>query len=171
MKKRQIITAISLFFLLCGCSTTTDSPKLLPVDEETRYRATQIAMKYLGMPYAWGGQSWWTDAQGTVDCSGLVINVYKEAVAATDGTLPFDDATAASLASDYTVPLRTPETGDLIFMGDDGDAITHVAICLSVEQDILSFIDAYSVDGKVEKRSYLITNPKIRCFGRMVYEP
>ncbi len=100
-----------------------------------------------------------------------MVNVYKEALQASGFSLLFDDTTAAMLAKAYTQRLRSPEPGDLIFMGDDPPHISHVAICLEDDDASYSFIDAYSIDGIVEQRSYAKDNPKIISFGRILVSP
>ena len=35
-----------------------------------RQRIVQVAEKYIGVPYEWGGQSFWWEDGATVDCSG-----------------------------------------------------------------------------------------------------
>lgn len=163
---RIIVFAIAML-LLSGCSTITAEPNLTPASDAIRSAATQIAQKYIGMRYEWGGQSWWSDPEGSIDCSGLVVNVYAESVQNEGYKLPFDDSTAKDLAEKYTVKIINPLPGDLIFMGEDKD-VTHVAILLSSDIDSLTFIDAYSIDGLVEIRTYAKSNPKILSFGRLL---
>ena len=155
-----------------GCATEAQVRYTIPASEAIREKAVIATRKYLGMPYGWGGrQSWWDEADGSIDCSGLVVNVYKEALQASGFSLLFDDTTAAMLAKAYTQRLRSPEPGDLIFMGDDPPHISHVAICLEDDDASYSFIDAYSIDGIVEQRSYAKNNPKIISFGRILVSP
>ena len=101
-----------------------------------------------------------------VDCSGLVVNVYYEAAGHFGYSLPFTDAAVINFYNQYTEPLDVPETGDVIFMGDDG--ITHIAIFEKNEAGQIWFIDAYSVSGGVEYRSYPEDSPKIKAFGRVL---
>lgn len=137
------------------------------MSKEVREEAYEISFKYIGMPYEWGGESHYSDATGGVDCSGLVIGIYGEAVKKFSAHLPFEDTTASELAHTYTLPLEKPERGDLIFMGENG-VVSHVALCHAVTDDELVFIDAYLVTGEVGIRSYSLDDPKIISFGRML---
>jgi hypothetical protein len=126
-----------------------------------------IAEKYLGMPYEWGGQSFWYEEDGTVDCSGLVVNVYKEACNGSGYRLLFEDSTSHDMHSKYTVEVSAPKAGDLIFMGEGG-VVSHVAIFRRFVGDDVEFLDAYSVDGHVMIRTYGKGNLKIISYGRML---
>lgn len=161
------VVGLLVFALLFLPSCDTSSEMLVPASASLRGDAVVIAEKYLGMHYAWGGQSWWNESEGTIDCSGLVVNVYKEAAAMHGASLLFDDTTAFALAQSYTMPISSPSAGDLVFMGDDR-RVTHVAICTSCTPDSVDFIDAYSVAGKVVRRSYPLSSAKIISYGRML---
>ena len=91
-------------------------------------RVIEEALVYTQIPtyYATGGQDM---ARGIkrIDCSGLVINCYKNALKGTDYTLPFNDTTAYNLYAEYSTPTNNPEPGDLIFMSYDS-YIDHVGI-------------------------------------------
>ena len=151
----------SLLFSSCDVEHT------VPVSEEMREKAYEISFQYIGMPYVWGGASHYSDTGGGVDCSGLVIEIYDEVAEYFSVRLPFEDATASAMANQYTIPLLKPESGDLIFMGEDG-VVSHVALCHAVTDDVLEFLDAYSVTGEVGIRSYSFDDPKIISFGRML---
>jgi cell wall-associated NlpC family hydrolase len=84
--------------------------------------AAQIAlvretMKYLGIPYVWGGAS----PSGGFDCSGLVTYVY--------GKFGVDLLHGATLQarSGTPVPLAGMQPGDLVFFGD-ASFYSHVGI-------------------------------------------
>lgn len=134
-----------------------------------RQRIVQVAEKYIGVPYEWGGQGFWWEDGATVDCSGFVINVYKEALV--DRSLPFEDSTVMEIYTRWSTPCSAPAAGDLVFMGDgvDGEP-SHIGIVLAVEGDCLEFIDASSLPGimGVSIRSYPLDNPKILSFGHMM---
>lgn len=134
-----------------------------------RQRIVQVAEKYIGVPYEWGGQGFWWEDGATVDCSGFVINVYKEALV--DRSLPFEDSTVMGIYTRWSTPCSAPAAGDLVFMGDgtDGDP-SHIGIVLAVEGDCLEFIDASSLPEimGVSIRSYPLDNPKILSFGHMM---
>lgn len=75
------------------------------------------AMKYLGVPYVWGGES----ASG-FDCSGLVQKVYSES-GLTVPRVAQDQYNAANKISKENL-----KPGDLIFKGGSENNITHVMI-------------------------------------------
>lgn len=149
--------------LLGSCSPEAPGHETLDAPEAIREKAYTIATFYLGMEYEWGGQTHWS-SRG-VDCSGLVVNVYQEAVAGTPYLVPYQDAAVVHFLSDYTIPVEAPERGDLIFMGD-GDDISHIAILEKIENGTVWFIDASSASGTVMYRSYQEDNEKIKSYGR-----
>ena len=159
----------ALFFLsvsiLLGSLMSCDlSPKYETIEapQEIREKAFTIAQFYIGMDYEWGGQTHWT-SKG-VDCSGLIVNVYAEAVAGTPYSMPYEDAAVVNLINKYTREVYQPKRGDLVFMGDE--EITHVALLDKIENGYVYFIDAYSLSGAVEHRKYETGNYKIKHYGR-----
>jgi hypothetical protein len=50
----------------------------------------------------------------------------------------------------------------------DADLISHIALFERASVGESYFIDAYSMDGKVEKRDYPLGDPRIIQFGRML---
>ena len=147
----KIINKAALISLLVWIlfSCRIDPPVVLEVPETLRAAAWEEAQRYLGMPYEWGG----SDFPKGIDCSGLVINVYKKVLYGTGCRLPFPDATAFGMYQYYTIPVADPDKGDLIFMGDEGSTeITHVAIFEKIELGSVYFIDStlnneLSIDG------------------------
>lgn len=92
------------------------------------------AMKYMGVPYVWGG----TSASG-FDCSGLVYYVYKEC----GYTI---NRTAASIYQNGVAVDRSQlQVGDAICFSSYSNSIGHVGIYIGNEQ----FIHASSSDGVV----------------------
>lgn len=165
MKKRLLPLLLLACLFAVSCS---DTLVLQPASEATRQSALVIADQYLGMSYQWGGQSYWWEEGGTVDCSGFVINVYKEACLASGASLPFSDTTSWMLHDAYTIPVTTPEPGDLIFMGTEG-TVSHVALFRQFTTDNqISLIEANSDEHKVAKRTISPTYEKIISYGRML---
>jgi hypothetical protein len=87
----------------------------------SRARLAATALRFLGVPYLWGG----TTSNG-FDCSGLVQRVFR-----LNGLLLPRDS---DLQADFGVPLtdssRAPEAGNLMFFGAAGGPITHVALAV-----------------------------------------
>jgi cell wall-associated NlpC family hydrolase len=72
---------------------------------------------FAGTPYQWGGVTTWG-----VDCSGLVQTTFL----ARGVALP-RDAQQQAAAGEAVAP-GDHQPGDLLFFGDRGDRITHVAL-------------------------------------------
>jgi len=154
------------WMVLLSCSQTP----AMPAPYEVTEAAYELSFYYIGMDYAWGGQSYWHESNGSVDCSGLVINIYQEVGERYGLKLPFSDTTSTELFAFYTKPVQTPFRGDIIFMGEEQD-ITHVAIFHRFFDAEIEFLDAYSGTGSVEIRRYPASSPKIKGFGRMLVQP
>ena len=103
----------------------------------------ECAKRYIGIPYQWGGQSFWWEDEPSVDCSGFVINVYKEILGVE--RLGFIDDTADGLWRNHSTPTERPLPGDLVFFSEDGERVSHVAIFLSSTDEGLVVIDASSL--------------------------
>ena len=77
-------------------------------------RAVQIALKYLGVPYAWGGAS-----PSGFDCSGLVMYVYRQLGVSLPHSAAMQYECGTHVSRDQLQP------GDLVFYGSP---IHHVGI-------------------------------------------
>lgn len=107
-------------------TTTYKSTQTLSDDKNISYttsKVLQVAQKYLGVPYRFGG----TTPAG-FDCSGYIYYVYKEA-----GLDLGSRKTAAGYAA-LTTTVSNPQVGDLVFFegtyaGMEG-RISHVGIYL-----------------------------------------
>lgn len=138
-----------------------------PVSQKVLEDAFQTSFKYIDMKYEWGGQSFWYEEGGSVDCSGLIINIYKEVCDSYGLELPFQDTTAYELYSRYTIPVSIPVTGDLVFMGNDS-SVSHVAMFYQYCGDEIEFLDAYSISEVVGIRRYQKDDARFISFGRIV---
>jgi uncharacterized protein YgiM (DUF1202 family) len=119
-----------------GFAPETDIIELKGRGEPSRDRIISRAMRFIGIPYLWGG----TTTKG-FDCSGLVKRVYQmEGI-----ELPRDSDQQALVGEQVVIEDALP--GELLFFGE-GEKITHVAIYLSDKR----FIHAY---GEVRINSLL----------------
>jgi cell wall-associated NlpC family hydrolase len=90
---------------------TPPSSGLLPAGHP---EAATIALKYLGIPYQWGG----ADPATGFDCSGLVMYVYAQL------GIQLPHYAAAQFGFGTAVPRDELQPGDLVFF----DKLGHVGI-------------------------------------------
>lgn len=96
----------------------------------------ELAKKYLGRPYVWGGNC---EAEGGYDCSGFVFQVLHQS----GFNVNRDTAQGYyNTFSKYEVSKKNIATGDLLFFGKSKKSITHIAIAL----DPITMIE--SIGGK-----------------------
>ncbi|MCK5740340.1 C40 family peptidase, partial [bacterium] len=124
-KKDNIIYRIALLFIFILISCTPAPPwnpkentrrgtqQLQPLPEtkppshlsQEKQELLANIKQYLGVPYKWGG----VDKSG-MDCSGLVITVYRDVF---DITLPHNSRQLSKLGS--PIPRHNLTLGDLVF--------------------------------------------------------
>ena len=110
-----------------GFAPERDLEDIVEPAEPLRDRIISRAMRFVGIPYLWGGAS----AKG-FDCSGLVKRVYlMEGI-----ELPRDSDRQALVGDEVLLEESAP--GELLFFGE-GEAITHVAIYLGRKRFIHAF--------------------------------
>ena len=170
MKKYFIAVLILLFLASCSPSEM-DRELVTTITEEEGESIASEAMHYLGIPYKWGGQSYWWEENPSVDCSGFVINVYKTALEPYGKKLQFNDTGVIDIYEFYSEETDSPIMGDLIFFTNGTDSTpTHIAIFLQKKDETVFFIDASSREDtmKVLVGSYPETEPMILSYGRML---
>lgn len=136
-------------------------------EDEIRLKALEYAKMYCeaDTKYVSGGQDFIRVIK--VDCSGMVINCYEYAVKKSIYKLPFSDATANNIYTQYSTHTNNPKPGDLIFLDySSGAGIDHIGIFVKQEAGKIYFIDA-TEDYNVSQRSYSSTDSKIVGFGKM----
>jgi hypothetical protein len=130
---RYVGLCLIVGLLWTGCSGIRSYPRYTLNHKHGRmHRAIQ---SYLGTPYRWGGE----DRQG-VDCSGLVVVVFRQAVGM---SLPHSTDELYSMGRG--VARSRIRHGDLVFFSDSGRTPTHVGIGLGGTR----FIHASSGQGVV----------------------
>jgi cell wall-associated NlpC family hydrolase len=82
-------------------------------------QAASIALRYLGVPYVWGGSS-----PSGFDCSGLVMYVYAQL------GISLPHYTVAQWGATAHISLSQAQPGDLVFF----DGLGHVGIYLGNNQ-------------------------------------
>lgn len=177
-----LIAAIASLLVSCGSSKNTgrhsyrhggsgntrtfEIPQSLPPQS---HALLSEAKSWIGTPYKYGGE----DKRG-VDCSGLVLKVYKSAL---DIKLPRNSAQQA----DYCSPLQKNQLlpGDLIFFATSGSRrkVSHVGIYVGdgkmihssassgvVVSDISSdyFVKTYAGAGSVDKYRAMISGDAVK---------
>lgn len=84
----------------------------------------ELAKKYLGRPYVWGGNC---EDEGGYDCSGFVFQVLHQS----GFNVNRDTAQGYyNTFSKYETSKTNIATGDLLFFGKSKKSITHIAIAL-----------------------------------------
>lgn len=115
--------------LLKKFNEATENTTKKIVEESVRYKKLEDAMaRYVNAPYVWGGSS-----VNGIDCSGLVMQVYKEAGIKTDfihkASEMYKQCQPVGSYTKGNVDLNALKKGDLVFYSDGGtDAIKHVGI-------------------------------------------
>ncbi len=104
-------------------TTTTSEPTVPPPTAAGHPAAATIAMKYLGVPYVFGGAT-----PAGFDCSGLVMYVFAQL------GIQLPHYAAAQYGYGVAVPRADLQPGDLVFF----DALGHVGIWIGGGE----FIDA-----------------------------
>lgn len=135
LPSRTPVAEITLEDLIGGSAV---GGRVSEVELSTRSRAVvEAANKWLGTPYKYGG-----DSRRGVDCSALVMNVYKEALGM---KIPRTSRSQREFVTD--VPRRSLQPGDLVFFssGKNRNGVSHVGLFIGGDR----FIHASSSRGVV----------------------
>jgi len=164
----------NMLLILLVLATAEACTQKFNAPEDVRARALEFAERYArsDTEYEWGAQ----DPRRVIriDCSGLVVMCYKYALVDTAFELPFDDATAVAMHDHYSRETQDPLAGDLIFMGEAGEAeISHIAVFKEKKDGKIYFIDATEKDAEgdyppvdgVSERTYPEGDLRFKSFG------
>jgi cell wall-associated NlpC family hydrolase len=133
--------------LLVACSTAPSTGRDKPAERGSSEHSDMLrrevvvsALSLIDTGYRFGG----SDPEAGIDCSGLVVLVYKMAAGL---TLPHNAAQIARNAQEVNV--RDLKAGDLIFFNTLGRPFSHVGIYLGDDK----FIHAPNSRGRVRVES------------------
>jgi hypothetical protein len=170
VKRYLLLATITLTFTLFSCKNDiTVNDVLIECPSDIANKALFYAHEYADADteYEWGGQDLLRAIK--IDCSGLVVNCYSYAMAGTDYSLPFKDASVIDLYNKWTVQINNPRPGDVIFMGDDKNHPTHMSLFKKKEKDNIYFIDStYKQDDEIDgvtERYYSEKDPRFLAYG------
>jgi hypothetical protein len=141
--------------------------------ETLKENLVRTALRYHGIPYLWGGTS-----SKTIDCSGLVSNVFYM----NGMQLPRDADLQALIGNELTTEFDSEglEAGDLLFFGrkaseDRPERVTHVAMYIGDGEYIHSagYLERVSINSMDStKENYIESYPDIFVRAvRIIGEP
>ncbi|MFW6035302.1 MAG: C40 family peptidase [Halothermotrichaceae bacterium] len=123
------------------------------ISDKQAENALDAALEKIGSPYQWGG-----NGPDAFDCSGLIVYSYQKALGK-DKIFKIGEMTVADVAMDHLynynvqlLPLEKVKTGDIIFLTDSDERITHGGLFIEWVDDSFQefkFIHASSYYGKV----------------------
>lgn len=181
MRHYSVVISILLLLLFGSCKSSRNSVKVKPADRETAVtpvphrlssssvdtemgrRLVSEARKWLGVPYSYGGNS-----RKGVDCSGMVVAVYRDAASL---KLPRSSADQHRYCRD--ISRKDLEAGDLVFFkGSSKGKVSHVGIYIGdnkmihasssrgvIVSDLAEkyYISHYHASGRVEGVTFAAT--------------
>lgn len=147
MRFRTSFLALCLGCTLAAPASAADTPPPVDTPRTSLARYTGAAqdlviagLGYLGIPYRYGG----TSPETGLDCSGLVQNVFRNALGM---DMPRTAAQMARVGD--RVPKSELKPGDLVFFNTMRRAFSHVGIYIGDNQ----FVHAPSGGGEVRVES------------------
>jgi len=162
--------------LFVSCLPSTDSPSTTrEVSFIEAANAVALAKTKEGFPYVWAG-----NGPDSFDCSGLIVWAYQEALDRdllfTNGTETVIDVTMNDFYRYNTQFMQVESVipGDLIFITDNENSITHGGLIIEVFEDNITFINASSFYGCVCVDTWAITdtirNQWVAGYGRLIVQ-
>lgn len=167
-----IITILS--FLTSNCTINqNDYVKQIEVTDVEAKQALDLALLKINSVYLWGG-----NGPDSFDCSGLIVwsyqNVFKDNYIFTNGIELVNDVTINDLYH-FNINNRTKDNvkrGDIIFISNMNDFITHGGLVIEAKENSIIFINASSYYEKViiDEWNYneLVRSQWIVGFGRFL---
>lgn len=167
-----IITILS--FLTSNCTINqNDYVKQIEVTDVEAKQALDLALLKINSMYLWGG-----NGPDSFDCSGLIVwsyqNVFKDNYIFTNGIELVNDVTINDLYH-FNINNRTKDNvkpGDIIFISNMNDFITHGGLVIEAKENSVIFINASSYYEKVtiDEWNYneLVRGQWIVGFGRFL---
>ena len=155
---RLVALAILLVTVLTACAPGVTSlpgafkPDPQPVSAAEAGQALSIAEKFIGTPYTAGGRG-----PTRFDSSGLITYAYRQVIPSARFRLSewgatFDATHRQIYYWDFVKePMRDLKPGDLVFLTDGTDIVTHGALFVGWSKPYteMRFLDASSYKGKV----------------------
>lgn len=146
MRTATLLIVATILFVTGSCdSTGSRSTVQIQVTPGQAQSALDAALTRIDCPYEWAG-----NGPDSFDCSGLVVWAYQAALndsqIFSDGSSVVSDATMHTLFKHNIVKIKAAEAlpGDLIFITNDPEVVTHGGLVHSLQADSVRFINASS---------------------------
>lgn len=148
---RKIIVLLITLVLFYGCQTRQDflsfqtEVSISQANDALGLSLTKIEHDYL----------WSADGPNRFDCSGLIVWAYQEVMDSklifTDGIYIIDDSSMDNFYKNNIRSIDNDEVsnGDIIFITNDHNIITHGGLVISIDDKKVTFINASSYHDKV----------------------
>lgn len=171
----RLISFLLLLSLLFSCRNFFQSP--LDLREEVTIVEAAEALEFsktkMGSDYEWA-----SNGPYTFDCSGLIVWSYQQIAQYeyifSDGSGLTDDINMNTMYNHNVRLLSFDEVvpGDVIFITDDPDTITHGGLVVETMSSSVTFIHASSYNHEVRTDTWSIDDTTrgqwIEGFGRMI---
>jgi cell wall-associated NlpC family hydrolase len=165
--------ATFLFGLGSCTSFGSRSTIQIPVSPGQAQSALDAALTRSGCTYEWGG-----NGPDSFDCSGLIVWAYQVALGDnqifSDGHSVVSDVTMYTLFKYNIAEIEAAEAlpGDLVFITNAVDAVTHGGLVQAIQSDSVRFINASSFYDEVLVDEWPLTGTVrgqwIKGYGRLL---